>query len=372
MDKNAKLENDRDDKTPDCNDAVSLDRDRLIYQQEFENFLPSKIFDAHAHLFDSSCILTGARLPSKSPYRKFGGCFTIEQYLDWAGKNLPDQELYINSFGSPSTEMDREASAAYSGRISDNRRFFGMALISPHDSIETVERRVTSNRLIGYKPYLNYVDWKSADDVAINDMMTEAQMEYADKTGLIVILHIPRPLRLSDPLNQSQMVALCRRYPGARIVFAHIGRAYYLNNVTGFLEGIAACENAWIDTSMVNHEGVLEYAFRHFPKDRILFGSDAPIAMLRGKSVEINDQYAYLMGEDYEIGTSIYDSKHAIRFTTFYYEQLRGIKLAATRAGLGDADIEGIFYGNAHKLFVEAVKNNGGDRRVHGKPSKRL
>jgi len=156
-------------------------------------------------------------------------------------------------------------------------------------------------------------------------------------------------------------VDICRRYPNAQVIFAHIGRAYYLNNIIGLLDGIATCPNAFIDTAMVNHEGVLEYAFRHFPRERILFGSDAPIACLRGKSVEINNQYAYLMGEDYEIGTSIYDAKHAVAFTSFYYEQLRGIRLAAQRAGLSAAEVENILFNSASRLLTGVAERNTGN-----------
>ena len=141
-------------------------------------------------------------------------------------------------------------------------------------------------------------------------------------------------------------------FPNVKIIFAHIGRAYYLNNIIGFLDDIAACPNAWLDTSMVNHEGVLEYTFNNFPRDRILFGSDAPIAFLRGKSVEINNQYAYLMAEDYQIGTAIYDSESVVRFTSFFYEQLRGIKLAAERAKLSTTEVENILFNNAYRLFA--------------------
>ncbi|HRT30671.1 MAG TPA: amidohydrolase family protein, partial [Kiritimatiellia bacterium] len=175
-----------------------------------------------------------------------------------------------------------------------------------------------------------------------------------------ITLHIPREERLADPVNQRQMVEICRRYPNATIIFAHIGRAYYLSNVTGFLDGIAACGNAYIDTAMVNHEGVLEYAFRHFPRERILFGSDAPIAFLRGKSVEVNNQYAYLMGEDYAIGSAIYDAAHAVRFTFFYYEQLRGIRTAAERAGLSRQEIENLFFNTAFHLFRSVAERNYG------------
>jgi hypothetical protein len=67
--------------------------------------------------------------------------------------------------------------------------------------------------------------------------------------------------------------------------------------------------------------------------------------------VEINNQYAYLMGEDYQIGSAIYDAGHAVEFTSFYYEQLRAIKLAASRANLSCKEVENIFFGNALRLF---------------------
>lgn len=332
------------------------EKDRKIFEQELRDFLPDRIFDAHAHLFDAACFRPGTTLPPKSPYRKFGGRLTLEQYLAWAAERLPGKELHLNSFGHPSEDTDREAAAAYSGRISDNRRFFGMALVSPRDPPGTVAARIEKHRLVGYKPYLNFVDWKPAAEVTIEDMLPEAQMALADELGLLVTLHIPRPERLADPLNQEQMPALCRRYPRVKFIFAHIGRAYFLQNVIDRLEGVAACPNAYLDTAMVNHEGVLEYALRHFPRERILFGSDAPIALLLGKSVEVNNQYAYLMGEDYEIGTSIFDARHVVDFTSFFYEQLRGLKLAARRASLTSAEIEALFFGNAHRLFATTAK----------------
>ena len=337
------------------------DTDRQVYERELQGFLPSRIFDAHIHLFDRSCLVPGYEFPPKSCYQKFGGTCTMEQCLAWAEALLPNQELHLNSFGHPSYDSDIDASAAYSGRVSDNNRFFGMALVSPHDTADVVARRLVENRLIGCKPYLDFVDWKDSREITIHDMLPAEQMEVADDRGLAITLHIPRPQRLADLVNQAQMVELCRRYPGAKIIFAHIGRAYYLRNVVGFLDGIAACPNAYVDTAMVNHEGVLEYTFKTFPRDRILFGSDAPVAFLRGKSVEINNQYAYLMGEDYEIGTSIYDPRNAVDFTSFFYEQLRGIKLAAERTGLSAANIEDLFFNNAHRLFTAIAKRNCGD-----------
>ena len=338
--------------------------DRQVYERELHGFLPAKLFDAHVHLFDRSCLVPGATFPARHCYRKFGGAFTPAEYLAWAAAALPGVDIHVGSFGHPGQESDRDASAAYTGRISDNRRFYGMALVAPCDSAEAVWRRVEQNRLVGLKPYPDFVTGKAASEVTVHDMLPAAQMAVANELALAIMLHIPRPGRLADPVNQAQMVELCERYPSARIIVAHVGRAYYLSNVVGFLDGIAACPNAYIDTAMINHEGVLEYAFRNFPRDRILFGADAPFALVRGKSVEINNQYAYLLGEDYEMGTSIYDVNHSVTFTTFYYEQLRGIRLAAQRARLGSGDIEDIFFNNADRLFRAIAANNYGEQEA--------
>jgi len=327
------------------------ENDRQIYEKEFRGWLPKKIFDAHVHVFDESNFQSGYKLPDKNCYRKFGGTFTIEQCLKIVEVLLPHQEFSMNCFGQPCVEADLDAASKYTGKISDNKRVFGMALVSPKDDIETVKQRINDYGLIGYKPYRNFVDWMDYEAVTIFDMLSPEQMEFANEKGLAITLHIPKAARLADPCNQKQMVEICRRYPNAKIIFAHIGRAYFMDNIIGFLDKISKCENAYMDTAMVNHPGVLEYTFNHFPRERILFGSDSPIAFLRGKSVEINNQYAYLMGEDYAIGSSIYDADKVVQFTTFFYEQLRGIKLAAERAELSDVEVENILFNNAYNLF---------------------
>lgn len=324
--------------------------DRKIYENEFRNWLPGKIFDAHVHIFDESNFQPEYKMPEKCCFQKFNGTFTLEQYIEIVKTLLLEQELSMNCFGFPDRAADIEGACRYTGKVVDNKRVFGMALVSPKDDLDTVKRRIVENKLIGYKPYLDFVDWLPKEDINIFDMLSPEQMQFADEKGLAITLHIPKTERLADPCNQKQMVRLCRRYPNAKIIFAHIGRAYFIRNVIGNLDNIADCPNAYLDTAMVNHPGVLEYAFNNFPRERIVFGSDAPIALLRGKSVEINNQYAYLVGEDYAIGSTIYDAGKIVEFTTFFYEQLRGIKEAATKANLSRKEIENIFYNNMYNL----------------------
>ena len=333
-------------------DVVLSDRDRDLFAQGLEDWLPSRVFDAHVHVFGRAGFPAEHEFAPRTCYLRFGGEHTLEQCQAAVAEVLPGRHFGMLSFGTPDPVAQRETMAAYTGEISDNRDRFGMTLVAPEDTVTTLERRIRQYGLIGYKPYRDYVTGMPAEAVRIPDMLTDEQMGLAHELGLAVTLHIPKSRRLADPANQEDMVRLSRRFPNAQIIIAHIGRAYWLDNVVGNLAGISACPNVWLDTAMVNHVEVLEYTLKHFPRERILFGSDAPISWLRGKSVEINNQYAYLMGEDYAIGTTIHDADQAVDFTFFYYEMLRGIRLAAERAQLSRREIEGIFADNAYRLLA--------------------
>ncbi len=328
------------------------DHDRKVFQEELKPFLPKRIFDAHVHIVDRRTFLPDHVSEPKSCYNKFGGEHTLETCRRIYEEMLPGIEVSFNCFGSPTDDVDREKAASIGN---DNRRIFGMRLLSPDDPAELVERSVAENRLVGFKPYPDLAAaacGKAVPDVEVKDMFSAEQLALIDRKKLICTVHIPRRGRLADPLNRKQMVELCEKCPGGTFIFAHIGRAYFMKNVVGMLDSLAKCPNAWMDTAMVNHAGVMRYAFDHFPLERMVFGSDAPIAFLHGKSVEINDSYAYLMGEDYRIGTAIFDSEGAVDFAPFYYEQLR----AVLECGLSRGSLEKFLFKNAFGLFTKTAE----------------
>ena len=63
-------------------------------------------------------------------------------------------------------------------------------------------------------------------EVRIFDYLTHEHMEVMNELGGIVMLHIPRSLRLRDPVNLAQMLEIDEKYPNAKVIIAHIGRAY--------------------------------------------------------------------------------------------------------------------------------------------------
>ena len=326
--------------------------------QDLKGFLPKKILDAHVHFFRQESLPADYVVPEHNYKRKFNLHFGWPEYLDFAKKNLPEQELSVNCFGNPDKIVNRDNADDFTGSFVDGERCFGLSLVSPQESAEAVLARMRRNHLIGYKPYQSLVmTGKPTADIEVNDLLSPEQLEMADHYRWVITCHIPRKLRLADELNMSQMEAWVKRYPNIKFIFAHIGRAYFLNCIRNRIERFADYGNCFFDTAMVNNDRVLEYAFRHFPLSRLVFGTDAPISMLLGKSVEINDQYLYMMGQpNCDIGTALDSSGSAITFTTFYYEQLNGIMVAAESAGLTPNEIKAFFYDNAYNLLKEAYK----------------
>ena len=335
-------------------------KNRQIYDAEFQDWLPARVLDAHIHIVHrESYPADFDHGPEGWMSHIRGGSYTIEDCQADAAKILPDRDFHGLCFGSPSGDEDRDHANRYVASFCDDERWFGLALVSPEDPAEQVEQWIRETPLLGYKPYRDYVTSKPRGEVGIHDMLPASLMQFADKLGLVVMLHIPRSKRLADPDNQREVVELADRYPGAQIILAHVGRAYYVSNVLGQLDEIRKRPNLYVDVAMLNHWEVLEYVFQEFPRERILFGTDMPISCFGGKSVEINDDYAYITEDNVNVGTSIHDSRGAVEFTYFYYEELRAIRKASDRAGLSAQELEAFFFGNCAALLGRAAEGKG-------------
>ena len=324
---------------------VNTAADMQIYHEELAPQLPKRIFDAHVHIWQLDAFPPGFSFAPRETSSYFEHQFSLEFWRRCMQEILPEQEVGLLAFPMPHNLADRDKAPKVQGETE-----FASILLSPADPVEVLQQRLLKNKAVGVKPYLNFAadhHQKSLADLEICDMLSPAQLDYLNQAGLAITLHIPRSLRFADPVNQRQMLRLCRDYPRIRFIFAHMGRAYFLQNIRqSNISELADCPNCYFDSAMVNHSEVLRYCFDHFPAERILFASDAPIALLHGKSVEVNNQYTYLMAEDYEVGSSIYDSKKSLQFTTFFYEQLRAILAACPKQHQ-----EQVFYHNAINLF---------------------
>lgn len=330
-------------------ETTKLARNRRIWEEELELFVPPRVLDFHVHAFNEGV------LPEGETYSCAGhdiAHYTLDELAADLDALYPGRETSAVCFGMPHVGYDQRRNDQYLADACDRKRFFPFRLLDPlNDNPDTFRDELKAGGFYGIKPYLNYVRKADPNQVEVHEMLPPWAMEAVDDLGLIVMLHVPRKERLADPLNQRQVVELCARYPRAKIVLAHIGRAYYLQNIVGQLDILRDLPNLYFDLAMLNHWEVLEYAFVNVAPERLLYGTDLPIAIAPGKSVEINNQYTYVTPVPWSL--SISDDHQKLEFTSFLYEELRAIKRAVERAGLSQGFLERLFYANGRILLDE-------------------
>jgi len=327
-------------------ESTRHERNLKIWNEELDDFVPGRVLDFHVHVFSAATLPEGRTFSvAGHPVSKYD----VDDLKGDLGDFYPGRETLAVCFGHPDPQYDKAENDRYVAEACDRKRFFPLRLIDPAEDPKAVRSDVTQRGFLGFKPYLDYVAKQDREQVEIHDMLPEAIMRVADELGLIVMLHIPRKARLADAVNQRQISELCAAWPGARIVLAHIGRAYFLKNVVGNLERLGDLPNLYVDLAMLNNWEVLEHTFRVFPPERILYGTDIPIALAPGKSVEINDQYTYVTPVPWHL--SISDDHRKLVFTSFLYEELRAIRKAVERLALGRDFVEGVFHDNGMRLL---------------------
>jgi len=111
---------------------------------------------------------------------------------------------------------------------------YGLMVAAPTMSARKLEEDIRSMGLLGFKPYWTLAAaalGKRQNDVTIFDMVSPAQIEVADRLGLIVMLtsRAPNawPIRRTSARSANSAAAL--RTP--RVVLAHLGRSYTFDSV---------------------------------------------------------------------------------------------------------------------------------------------
>jgi len=213
---------------------------------------------------------------------------------------------------------------------------------------------------VGAKSYLSLAPrYLPADEIRIFDFFPPHQLEILNRRGWIMMLHIPRPGRLRDPVNLAQLLEIEERYPRIRLIVAHVGRAYCPEDIGTAFEVLGQTRRLMFDISANTNDQVFESALRAVGPDRILFGSDLPILRMRMRRICENGIYINLVprGLYGDVSQDPHmrevDPPESERLTFFMYEEIRAFRRAAERVGLSRAAIEQVFYGNAAALLED-------------------
>ena len=105
---------------------------------------------------------------------------------------------------------------------------------------------------------------------------------------------------------------------------------------------------------MINNFSVNKTLIKILGSEKILFGSDLIIALLKGKNIEINNHH-YFVTKEPKLW-SLSSSTMNLDFTYFIYEIIRAIKLATEELNLNKNQIQNIFYSNINAM-VDDIAN---------------
>ena len=324
--------------------------DAEIWEQELNGFVPDRVFDTHVHMWRPEDVPDDIEVkPTDIGLETFRG-YTMDDFKASMARLLPGRSVGALVFGMVHRSLPRENLNRYAADVQKSEPdISALAVVSPHDPMEDVERWISAYGLLGYKPYWNLVEHKEQGDVTIRDMLSPDQLDYANQRGLTVLLHIPRACRLADPLNKAQIREVAVEYPNVTWIIAHIGRAYFMAALEGHIEEVCDLDNVYFDLAFVGSAPVIAYAIRTAGVRKFVFGTDLPVADIKGKNVDFNNQRLYVTEEPR--AWSMSNPGLGLEFTRFYYEELRAIKGAARQLRLSDAQIEDIFFRNAERLI---------------------
>jgi hypothetical protein len=338
------------------------DIDRVFYNEHLIDFLPQRVIDAHTHVWlaaffrETSVESRGARWP-----RLVAKENPVEDLLRTYQLMFPRQRVTPLIFSSARPGGDLEQVNGYVSQVARRHNLPSLMISTPEWSAEKLEHLVSAGGFLGLKPYLCFAPAHIAPQrITIFDFLPHHHLEVANAQGWLVMLHIPRPTRLKDAVNLEQMMEIERCYPNVRLIIAHIGRAYCVEDVGDAFDVLQDTERMLFDFSAQTNAQVMEQLIRTVGSKRVLFGSDLPIVRMRMRRICEGGVYVNLVPPG--LYGDVSDEPHmrevspeeGERLSFFLYEELLAFRRAAEAAGLSSTDLEDVFYNNAARLVREA------------------
>lgn len=208
------------------------------------------IIDSHAHIFKEE--------DKENLLRSMDICSIDKAIISCLGVVLPSKDE-IKEFNKSAYEFSR----AHSDRI----EFFCHVNPKNDDCADVIERAVEDMGAIGIKLWLAC----ACDDEAV-DIAAKKAIKY----NLPILIHTFFMQSGNPPYESTAFHVrnLALRYPEAKIIMAHLGGNPYHG-----IRAVKDLKNVFVDYAGTFYGySDIDYAIEHLGADRVLFGTDFPIA----------------------------------------------------------------------------------------------
>jgi len=324
--------------------------DLPFYRSKIAEFIPDRIIDIHSHVTCPEEIRPGVPRETFWANRVCPDGMDLPGLLEVNELIFPGKSVTPVVFPMPSGRLDMDIGNRYVAREAPMYGAIPLMLTHPGWEAEHLAEMLDEGGFRGLKPYPNMAQDKEPDEIEIYDYLPREHLALADERGLLVILHIPRSGRLADSVNIMQLREIDEDFPRARVVVAHVGRAYCRRFGSG-IDDLGDTQNIAFDISANTNREVFERLVRTIEPGRILYGSDLPIPAMHSRRVcEGNNYVNIVLGADWEDGhTRAAGQDEGVTF--FLYEAIAAFLGAAEKEGLSEEDMRKIFYTNGEKML---------------------
>ena len=333
--------------------------DKYVYEKELKDFLPHEFIDFHTHVDKKGL----------EPYGSHNGGSSwtdliakddrgVEALLESYRELFPDKKVTPLIFGGCLLDIAKTNDYVY-----EKRKEFNLPSLYRTDYAmdpDKLEEDIKKRGFLGIKPYLsNCPSYIPPKETRIFDFLPHEHLEVCDRNGLIVMLHIPRDGRFKDPVNLYQLKEIEEKYPNLKLIIAHIGRAYAKEDIGNAFDIVGKGKNTYFDFTANVCDDAIKACIEAVGSERLIFGSDLPIAIMRMYRIVENGVYYNIVPKGHYgdvDGEPHMRQAEGEDITVMIYEQLKALKRVAADMKLSDKDVENIMNSNAKKLIEEAQR----------------
>jgi hypothetical protein len=328
--------------------AFELTPKEMQKVEEYSEWLPSEVIDAHAH---SNLPEHVVDIPKKAYNHMLSTfpAYTIEESQEIHKLLHPETSLRSVRFTLTFKGIAHVAANAY---LLDNcPDGDAAALFGLPDDVQYTTDMLMDARIAGLKMYYSYMD-PSAEH--IYEIFKPEILEVAQQESVPIILHSPKVI--TDSVDDILMMK--RDFPDLKVSIAHLGSSKF--NVSGLQDAYDALANdtdVVMDTALNPSEEVCYQAIKTFGADRIMYGSDEPLNLLRSvpyihpdKGQRITTSHLYHWQDPIEHAEYMHLADGAVHA---HWLCLDALRLAIERLPKGEQAIvkQKIFHDNAERFF---------------------
>lgn len=240
----------------------------------FNEWLPDDIIDCHAHCNLPEHAIWIDDQAYRHMLSTFPG-FTLEESNAFQLLFHPEKKIRTLRFPKTFRGIDHRSANQYlleQSSLEDRIALYGL----PDDIQYTIEA-MKHPRVSALKMYYSYFNPPATE---IYQFFPVEILEVAQELNIPIILHTPEVI--TECLGQ--VLRLIRDFPKLRVSIAHLGLAYHvLPGLQEALEVFSKCENVLMDTSLIPSAEVTLMALQQLGINRVMYGSDAPLDLIRSK-----------------------------------------------------------------------------------------